>query len=101
MIFATSAFEAYILNPRIVSSYLELPISLTFLILVISEHIFGVVGLLIGVPLFYIAVELFKDLDGYITKVQKVYGDIKSTQRTVKKLKQKMRMSRSQKQPEE
>lgn len=41
------AVEAYYLNPRIVSAYMELPVFLTFLILLISEHIFGFVGLLI------------------------------------------------------
>jgi len=32
--------EAYYLNPKIVSTFLELPVSLTFMILVISEYIF-------------------------------------------------------------
>jgi predicted PurR-regulated permease PerM len=33
--------EAYYLNPKIVSSFLELPVSLTFIILIVSEHFFG------------------------------------------------------------
>jgi predicted PurR-regulated permease PerM len=32
--------EAYYLNPKIVSSFLELPVSLTFIILIVSEHFF-------------------------------------------------------------
>jgi len=32
--------EAYYLNPKIVSSFLEVPVSLTFIILIISEHFF-------------------------------------------------------------
>lgn len=63
------AVEAYYLNPKIVSSYMELPVFLTFLILLVSEHIFGFVGLLIGVPLFYIFVDLLKDFDRFITKI--------------------------------
>lgn len=63
------AVEAYYLNPKIVSSYMELPVFLTFLILLVSEHMFGFVGLLIGVPLFYIFVDLLKDFDSFITKI--------------------------------
>ena len=51
--------EAYYLNPKIVSSYLELPVSLTFVILLISEHLFGLAGLLIWVSLFYFSWDYF------------------------------------------
>jgi predicted PurR-regulated permease PerM len=33
------AVEAYYLNPKIVSSFIQLPISLTFLVLILSEHL--------------------------------------------------------------
>jgi len=33
--------EAYYLNPKIVSSFLKIPVSLTFVILLVSEHFFG------------------------------------------------------------
>jgi predicted PurR-regulated permease PerM len=32
------AIEAYYLNPKIVSSFVRIPVSLTFLILIVSEH---------------------------------------------------------------
>lgn len=63
------AVEAYYLNPKIVSSYMELPVFLTFLILLVSEHMFGFVGLLIGVPLFYILIDVLKDFDQFVTKI--------------------------------
>jgi predicted PurR-regulated permease PerM len=47
LIFIIHFIEAYILNPKIVSSFLELPMSLTFIILIIGEHFFGIAGLLI------------------------------------------------------
>jgi len=41
------AVEAYYLNPKIVSSYIKLPLSLTFLVLILSEHFMGFAGLVI------------------------------------------------------
>jgi predicted PurR-regulated permease PerM len=69
MIAFIHAVEAYYLNPKIVSAYMELPVFLTFLILLVSEHMFGFVGLLIGVPLFYIFVDVLKDFDRFISKI--------------------------------
>ena len=66
------AIEAYFLNPRIVSKFMNFPVSLTFLILIISEHTFGFAGLLIWVSLFYFLVWLFKDIDKSITKKRKI-----------------------------
>ena len=43
MIAIIHAIEAYILNPKIVSSYVHFPVFITFLILIISEHLFGLV----------------------------------------------------------
>lgn len=71
LIIIIHAIEAYYLNPKIVSSFLELPVSLTFIILIISEHLFWFAGLLIGVSLFYFIVWIFGDLDLLITKTKK------------------------------
>lgn len=46
------AFEAYILNPKLMSSKTKLPIFYTLIILLVSEHIAGVWGLIIGIPVF-------------------------------------------------
>jgi predicted PurR-regulated permease PerM len=72
MITIIHAVEAYYLNPKIVSSYMEFPVFITFVVLLLSEHYMGFIGLLIGVPLLYIIVDLFKDIDLYVTKIQKI-----------------------------
>lgn len=50
--------EAYVLNPKFMSSKTELPVFVTFLVLVISEHFFGVWGLLLGIPSFIFFLDL-------------------------------------------
>jgi predicted PurR-regulated permease PerM len=66
MIAIIHAIEAYYLNPKIVSSYMHFPVFITFVILLVSEHFFGITGLIIGVPIFSIVVSLFQDLDHYL-----------------------------------
>lgn len=66
MIAVVHAVEAYYLNPKIVSSYVHFPVFITFLTLIISEHLFGLIGLLIGVPLLSILIVFIEDLDSYI-----------------------------------
>ena len=65
--------EAYYLNPKIVSKFLEIPVSLTFIILIISEHIFWITWLLIWVSLFYFIVWLLRDIDKNMKKKHKIY----------------------------
>jgi predicted PurR-regulated permease PerM len=90
------AVEAYYLNPKIVSAYMELPVFLTFLILLISEHIFGFVGLLIGVPLFYILIDVLKDFDHFITKISHASNLFRETKEGTKEaITQDIRLSRS------
>jgi predicted PurR-regulated permease PerM len=43
MIAIVHAIEAYYLNPRIVSSYMHIPVFVTFIILLVSEHFLGLV----------------------------------------------------------
>ena len=74
MIGIVHAVEAYYLNPKIVSSYVHFPVFVTFLILMVSEHYFGLIGLLIGVPLFSILIGLIEDIDRYINAVRKSYN---------------------------
>lgn len=63
--------EAYYLNPKIVSSYLELPVSLTFVILIVSEHVFWFAGLLVWVSLFYFVVWILNDFDKVVSKTKR------------------------------
>jgi predicted PurR-regulated permease PerM len=71
MITIVHALEAYYLNPRIVSSYMHIPVFVTFIILLISEHFLGLIGLLIGVPLFVITLSFVEDIDQYISEIKK------------------------------
>lgn len=102
MIAIVHAVEAYYLNPKIVSTYMEFPVFITFLILLVSEHFFGFVGLLIGVPLFYIIVDVAKDLDVFVNKVKKVSSAIDTTKTSTKEaIHKNIRLSRSQGSSEE
>lgn len=69
MIAIVHAIEAYYLNPRIVSSYVHIPVFIIFVILLVSEHFFGLVGLLIGVPLFVITLSFLEDIDTHISHI--------------------------------
>jgi len=77
--------EAYYLNPRIVSNFLELPVSLTFVILFVWEHLFWIAGLLVWVSLFYFLTELFKDVDKAITRKHRIKKIEKKVIKRVKK----------------
>ncbi len=52
------ALESYVLNPKLMSAKIELPIFFTFIILIASEHFMGVWGLLIGIPLVMFILDL-------------------------------------------
>jgi predicted PurR-regulated permease PerM len=52
MIMIIHAIEAYLLNPKLMSAKTELPVFFTFIVLIFSEHFFGVWGLIVGIPVF-------------------------------------------------
>ncbi|HVJ48744.1 AI-2E family transporter [Desulfitobacterium sp.] len=58
LIIGLHALESYILNPKLMSMKTKLPVFLTFIILIVSEHFFKIWGLLFGVPLFIFLMEL-------------------------------------------
>lgn len=60
MIIVIHAIEAYVLNPKLMSTRTSLPICFVFIILLVSEHYLGVWGLLIGVPLFIFLMKSFE-----------------------------------------
>ncbi len=97
MIAFVHAVEAYYLNPKIVSSYMEFPVFITFIVLLVSEHVFGFVGLLIGVPLFYLLIDVAKDFDVFVNKIKRVSNTIDTTKTTTKEaIHKNIRLSRSQ-----
>jgi predicted PurR-regulated permease PerM len=52
--------EAYILNPNLMSSKTNLPVFYTFLVLIFSEHFFGVWGLIVGIPIFVFLLDVLE-----------------------------------------
>jgi predicted PurR-regulated permease PerM len=96
MVAIVHAVEAYYLNPKIVSSYMEFPVFFTFLILLLSEHFMGFIGLMVGVPLFYIFLDIAKDFDEYVVKIQKISNTIDTAKTSTKEaIHKNIRLSRS------
>ncbi len=58
MVAVIHLIESYILNPKLMSAKIELPIFFTFIILIASEHFMGVWGLLLGIPLVMFILDL-------------------------------------------
>ncbi|MGX7038165.1 AI-2E family transporter [Vagococcus fessus] len=58
MIAVIHMFESYFLNPKLMSSKTDLPVFYIFIILMFSEHFFGVWGLVIGIPVFVFLLDL-------------------------------------------
>ena len=58
MILAIHAVESYFLNPKLMSVKTDLPVFFTFLILIVSEHLMGIWGLIIGIPIFIFILDL-------------------------------------------
>ncbi|KPV58395.1 membrane protein [Paenibacillus sp. A3] len=54
------ALEAYVLNPRLMASKTHLPIFYTFIVLLFSEHFFGIWGLIVGIPTFVFILDLLE-----------------------------------------
>lgn len=57
-ILAVHAVEAYVLNPKLMSAKTELPVFFTFVVLIFSEHFFGVWGLIVGLPVFVFLIDV-------------------------------------------
>lgn len=54
------ALEGYILNPKLMSSKTKLPVFYTFIVLIVSEHFFGIWGLIIGMPIFIFILDVLE-----------------------------------------
>ncbi|GHH97586.1 AI-2E family transporter [Neobacillus kokaensis] len=57
------AVEAYILNPNLMSSKTNLPVFYTFIVLIFSEHFFGIWGLIVGIPVFVFLLDILEVTD--------------------------------------
>lgn len=60
LILIIHAMENYFLNPKLYSMKMKLPIFFTFSILIVSEHLMGVWGLLLGIPLFMFILDIMR-----------------------------------------
>lgn len=58
LIVVLHSLEAYAISPKLMSEKSHLPIPITFLTLIIGEHLFGIWGLLITIPLLMFFMEL-------------------------------------------
>lgn len=62
MIAVLHVLEGYLLNPKLMSSKMNLPMFYTFVVLVFSEHYLGVWGLILGIPIFVFLLDIL-DVD--------------------------------------
>lgn len=60
MVAIVHCVETYVLNPKFMSMKTKLPIFYTLFILIISEKLIGMWGLIIGVPIFVFMLEIFQ-----------------------------------------
>ncbi len=89
------AVEAYYLNPKIVSSFIHLPISLTFIVLILSEHFMWFAGLVIWISSFYLLLEILKEIDIIITKSRMKFSQMNDLENNTKNnIKKEIRVSR-------
>jgi predicted PurR-regulated permease PerM len=58
LILILHALESYILNPKLMSIKIKVPVFFTFVVLILSEHFLGIWGLLLGVPLFIFLLDI-------------------------------------------
>lgn len=66
--------ESYVLNPKLISSKTDLPIFYTFVILLVSEELLGVWGLIVGIPIFTFFLDIMgvKRIKGTENESQKI-----------------------------
>lgn len=50
--------EGYVLNPKLMSDKTKLPVFVTFVVLLVSEHFLGIWGLLVGIPIFIFLLDI-------------------------------------------
>lgn len=77
LIMVIHSIEAYILNPKLMSSKTDLPVFFTFIVLIFSEHFFGVWGLIVGIPIFIFLLDILE------VKSDKKEGSKKSSNKKV------------------
>lgn len=64
------SIETYVLNPNLMSSKTNLPVFYTFIVLIFSEHFFGVWGLIVGIPIFVFILDVLEVTDSKTEKTE-------------------------------
>ncbi|KAB2333262.1 AI-2E family transporter [Cytobacillus depressus] len=73
VIMVIHSIEAYILNPKLMSSKTNLPVFYTFIVLIFSEHFFGIWGLVVGIPVFVFLLDVLDVMDIKTNKAEKIH----------------------------
>lgn len=60
MIAVLHFMEGYFLNPKLMSSKMNLPMFYTFVVLLFSEHYMGIWGLILGIPIFVFFLDILE-----------------------------------------
>lgn len=60
MIAVLHFLEGYFLNPKLMSSKMNLPMFYTFIVLLFGEHYLGVWGLILGIPIFVFILDILE-----------------------------------------
>ncbi|AIQ50319.1 AI-2E family transporter [Paenibacillus sp. FSL R7-0331] len=60
MIAVLHFMEGYFLNPKLMSSKMNLPMFYTFIVLLFSEHYIGIWGLILGIPIFVFFLDILE-----------------------------------------
>ncbi|MDP4180587.1 MAG: AI-2E family transporter [Bacillota bacterium] len=76
MVALLHSLEAYVLNPKLMSSKTELPVFFTFIILLIGEHFFKIWGLIIGIPIFMFMLDMIDVKSNEERKKHKILGSL-------------------------
>lgn len=87
LLLVVHAMEAYVLNPKLMSSKTELPIFYTFVVLLAGEAMWGIWGLIVSVPIF----TFFLDILG----VKKAHGLYVAPKKLKKKIKEQRKRWKS------
>lgn len=83
MILGIHAIEAYLMNPKLMSTKTNLPVCFVFIILLVAEHYLGAWGLLIGTPIFIFLMSVLEV--NYIEPRESKEPSAESTPSSVKK----------------
>ncbi|MFT8394256.1 MAG: AI-2E family transporter, partial [Liquorilactobacillus ghanensis] len=76
MLLVVHILESYVLNPKLMSNKTELPIFYTFVVLFVAEHLFGMWGLIVGIPIFtflldILGVKPIRVTKAYLSRLQR------------------------------